>query len=182
MSDELREMLSALVDGELADVDSVHVLDRIAREPALKAVWERYHLVSDVLRNHLPAVSSVDLVDKVRQAVQAEPVSIRPRRRLPTAVLRPVAGFALAASVAVVAVLGFRGMSGPDGTSAVVETVAQTQAPASGVGPTGLRWDVDRPDVEARLSAYMVNHSEHTGSTLRGMMPYARIIAYDAGR
>jgi sigma-E factor negative regulatory protein RseA len=181
MSDELRERLSALVDGELADVDSVHVLDRIAREPALKAVWERYHLVSDVLRNHLPAVSSFDLVDKVRQAVEAEPVSIRPRRRFHTAVLKPVAGFALAASVAVVAVLGFRGMSGPDGTSAV-ETVAQTQAPVSGVGPTGLRWDVDRPDVEARLNAYMVNHSEHTVSTLRSMMPYARIIAYDAGR
>lgn len=177
MSDELREKLSALVDGELDDADSVHVLDRIAREPALKALWERYHLVSDVLRNHLPALTSVDLVDKVRQAVQDEPVSIRPRRRPHRAILKQVAGFALAASVAVVAVLGFRGMGRPESTPAV-ETVAQTRAPVSGVERTGLR----RPDVEQRLDAYMVNHSEYTGSPLRGMMPYARIVAYDASR
>ncbi len=180
MSDDVREKLSALVDGELSDAEAVHLLDRMSHDNALKDVWERYHLVSDVLRNHLSPVTSVDLVARVRHAIDDEPIILRPPKRTRDPVWKPVAGFALAASVAVVAVLGFRGFSGFDGEP-VVETVAQRD-PAPVVKSVGLRWNVDRPDVEERLNAYLVNHSEHTGSAMRGMMPYARIVVYDAGR
>ena len=45
-----------------------------------------------------------------------------------------------------------------------------------------MRWDVDRPDVEQRLNAYLVNHNGHTGTGMSGVMPYARIVAYNGGR
>ncbi len=182
MSDELREKLSALVDGELDDVEAVELLDRMSHETALKEVWQRYHLVSDALRNHLPPVASVDLVERVRHAIGTEPIPIRAPRQARAPAWKPLAGLALAASVAVVAVLGFRGFSDVDGEAVIERMVQRNPAPA-GVKPSaGLWWNVDRPDVEERLNAYLVNHSEHTGSTMRGMLPYARIVAYDAGR
>ncbi len=176
MSEQLREGLSALVDGETDEQEAARLLDRITRDAELKAAWERYHLVSDVLRNDLPLVSGEDLVERVRRSVETEPVMFRPRR--PRAVaLKPVAGFALAASVAVVAVLGFRGMVGPSGDTDAPVALAGDRPEQTQLAR--MRWDVDRPGVEERLNTYLVNHNEHTA---RGMLPYARVVAYNADR
>ncbi len=180
MTDDIRERLSALVDGEMKEQEAVSLLDRLNRDPGLKQTWERYHLVSDVMRNNLPPVPSVDLVDRVRRSLHDEPVVLRPAHR-DVASLKPVASLALAASIAVVAVLGFRGYLGspkaPDATVAHAELNQGANADSA-----GMRWDVDRPDVEQRLNAYLVNHNGHTGTGMSGVMPYARIVAYNGGR
>ena len=180
MNEDVREQLSALVDGELGEPDAVGMLDRLNLDEELKQVWERYHLVSDVIRNDLPLFTSVDLVDRVRQSLDTEPIAFRPPRRVP-ATLKPVASLALAASIAVVAVLGFRGHLGVGqaGTEMVAHGDSQQAVPARAAG---MRWDVDRPDVEQRLNAYLVNHHGHTGNGVGSLLPYARIVAYNGGR
>ena len=181
MTDDIRERLSALVDGELTEYEAVGMLDRLNHDVELKQVWERYHLVSDVMRNNFPRVTSVDLVGQVRESLDAEPVAILPMRRRWGRV-KPVAGLALAASIAVVAVLTFRGdlgVDGPEGEAIARSDKVQT-APTEQLA--GMRWDVDRPDVEQRLNAYLVNHNGHTGNGMGGMLPYARIVAYNGGR
>ncbi len=180
MSDDIRERLSALVDGELTEYEAVGMLDRLNHDVALKQVWERYHLVSDVMRNNLPRVTSVDLVGQVRESLDAEPAAIVPMRRRRID-LKPVAGLALAASIAVVAILAFRGQMGAEGPDG--DAVASSAgSPAGRTELAGMRWDVDRPDVEQRLNAYLVNHNGHTGNGMGGMLPYARIVAYNGGR
>ena len=181
MSDDIRERLSALVDGELTEYEAVGMLDRLNHDVELKQVWERYHLVSDVMRNNLPGVTSVDLVGQVRQSLDAEPVALLPTRRRRIG-LKPLAGLALAASVAVVAVLAFRGQPGleqPEG-EAIARSAEVRTAPTEQLA--GMRWDVDRPDVEQRLNDYLVNHNGHTGNGMGSMLPYARIVAYNGGR
>ena len=42
-----------------------------------------------------------------------------------------------------------------------------------------LRWDVGEPAIETRLNSYLVHHNEFLD---RGMLPYARIVSYDATR
>ena len=91
MSEEIRERLSALVDGELGEPEAVGMLDRLNVDAELKQVWERYHLVSDVIRNNLPVFASVDLVDRVKQSLNSEPVPFRPIRRRIPASLKPAA-------------------------------------------------------------------------------------------
>jgi len=176
MSEQLREGLSALIDGETGEREAARLLDQITRDAELKAAWERYHFVSDVLRNDLPRVFGEDLVERVRRSIETEPVMFR-RRQRPAAVLKPVAGFALAASIAVVAVFGFRGMVGPSGGGD--EPVALAGDAPEQTQLAGMRWDVDLPGVEDRLNTYLVNHNEHTA---RGMLPYARLVAYNADR
>ena len=88
---------------------------------------------------------------------------------------------ALAASIAVVAVLGFRGYLGVGQLGE--QTIAQRgEVQSSSTEPAGMRWTVDRPDVEQRLNAYLVNHNGHTGDGMGGVLPYARIVAYNGGR
>ncbi len=179
MTEDVHEQVSALVDGELAENEAVGLLKQLNHDVNLRHVWERYHLVRDVLSNDLPPLTNIDLVGRVQQSIEAEPIPIRRirRRSLP---VKPLASLALAASVAVVAVVGFRGYLGtvqPDGTA-----LAKTDAPAESTQVAGMRWDVDHPGVEERLNAYLVNHNGHTGNGMSGMLPYARIVAYNGSR
>ena len=50
MTDEQISQLSALVDGELAGRNALGLYDSVERDPALRAAWERYHLIGQVLR------------------------------------------------------------------------------------------------------------------------------------
>ena len=179
MSEAVREQVSALIDGELAEHEAVGLLNQLNRNTNLRHVWERYHLVRDVLSNNLPPMTSVDLVEQVRQSIEAEPIAIRASRRrgVPT---KPLASLALAASIAVVAVVTFRGYLGAGEPDAAV--LAHADTARESVEMAGVRWDVDRPQVEERLNAYLVNHNGHMGNGMRGMLPYARIVAYNGSR
>jgi hypothetical protein len=39
-------------------------------------------------------------------------------------------------------------------------------------------WDTQDPGVQRRLQGYLVSHSEYLGRGMRGMHPYARVVAY----
>jgi len=181
MSEKARENLSALMDGELEGAEAVRLLNGIIQDSGLKTTWEQYHLISDALRNNLPPVAERDLLDRVRLLVDSEPVVLR-RSAVWKTSLRPVAGFALAASVAVVAVLGFRGITqeGAPGRSQTIARIEPQVVPGRQIA--GVRWNLNRPAVEARLNDYLVSHSQHSGTVMQGMLPYARIVGYNAGR
>ena len=171
----LLERLSALVDGEL-DVRETRVLvARLAADGALRARWERYHLIGEALRGRLPRGAldpGLSARVRARLPAQARP----PARPAPAAWRRLAAGLALAASVAAVAVIALRGGPAPERRPPEVAAVAT--APA---GTT--RWERVRPTVERRLNGYLVSHNENAhAAVFQGVMPYARIVAYDPQR
>ena len=43
-----------------------------------------------------------------------------------------------------------------------------------------LQWSGAAPDAEARFNAYLVNYNEYAGSGVRGLLPYVRIVGYQA--
>jgi sigma-E factor negative regulatory protein RseA len=187
MTKSIHEDISALVDGEIEEADAHRIVDELIADPALVAEWSRYHLISDALREKAPAVPVGDLALRVSQAIAAEPAilaDVVPLRPATPAASRwkPLAGLALAASVATVAILGARnwdaGPAGPQVAQAPAPATAQTVAVQSGK----MRWDVKGRSVENRLNSYLVNHSEYLNNGMQGMLPYARIVSYDAGR
>lgn len=50
MNEQLRQSLSAVVDGEADAFELRRVLDELERDPELRAAWMRYHLVGSVIR------------------------------------------------------------------------------------------------------------------------------------
>lgn len=167
-----REHLSALVDGEGSSDRVPDLVETIARDEELKRLWGRYHLISDAMRGHLTGIPSDELFQRIHQRVGEEPSLYRLdsfRRR----VLKPLAGLAVAASVAVVAVLGVRSLEPTGGERGVM--VAEVPPPVSMPTPTAARADAADP----RLTAYIVNHSGSAGRNVQGLLPYARIVASD---
>ena len=55
-------------------------------------------------------------------------------------------------------------------------------AGAVGMDLARMTWNDAAPAVTNRLNGYLVTHNEYLSNGMRGMLPYARIVAYDDGR
>jgi sigma-E factor negative regulatory protein RseA len=104
MSKETREHISCLMDGEISRETSRFLVRRLGADAELSATWARYHLVRDCLRHPDSGQVHADLCSRVSSAIAAEGRHQAPPR-IPRRWLRPVAGMAVAASVALMAVV-----------------------------------------------------------------------------
>ena len=64
MSEQLKEALSAAVDGEADDFELRRVLDEASQDPEMREQWHRYNLIRDVLRKE-PVVGDNTLRDRI---------------------------------------------------------------------------------------------------------------------
>lgn len=224
MNERSKELLSAYLDDALEAPEAADLAVACSTDESLLAVAARYRLIGELLRGEAPASAAEgDLLKGIRarlrdQAFEAPleaeldafaaqtgthgtvvPLAPRRRRRW----TRPLAGAAVAAGIAVLAVTSLRTVgeaTGPAATdddrlaataaSATLATAGATggdaashaagaMAVAAGhAGQRVLRWSVSEPAVERRLNMYLVNHSEVTRSGTHGMLPYARVVGY----
>jgi len=209
MTDALNEQLSACLDGQLPPAELDLLLKRVGREAELRAAIGRYSLIGEAMRAERPAVASRDFASKVMAAVAAEPVPVqapasvtrpnvvqtpaaaRPARISPAAIryLRPVAGMAIAAGVAAVAVLVMQPIGSPDvvpvnaplvaanNQPAANEAVVATDTESSYVVPTSTSQSAFIP--ATRLTNYVVAHSEYS-SPLSRRSVLSGVLADDA--
>lgn len=176
---EDKELLSALVDGQLAPRQLRTGLDALLQDADWQQRWTRYCLISDVLKNTLSGEVRSDLFERVQRSVNAEPAIVMPRARPRRwTAKRPALGLALAASVAVVALLGVLTLSGGPDNKPYTVVASVERAASSEQRPKRMRWDIAEPSIEERLNSYLVNHSEYE-SGVRGMLSYARLVGYD---
>jgi sigma-E factor negative regulatory protein RseA len=73
MSEQIREQISALLDGELPDAEQRLLLERLERDPALRQHWSRYQLISDAVHQTLPPQIDLGFADRVMAALDAQP-------------------------------------------------------------------------------------------------------------
>lgn len=180
MSEQIREQISALLDGELPEAERRLLLERLERDPALRLHWSRYQLISDAVHQTLPPQIDLGFADRVMAVLDEQPEYHRqPVNRLARAV-KPLAGLAVAASVAVVAVLAVQQARTPDALPGAVQVAEKPPAPtlpASADASAAIGVPVQDGN---RLNAYLVNHSEYAASGgMPGMSPYVRIVGYD---
>jgi sigma-E factor negative regulatory protein RseA len=139
-----RERVSALADGHLRGEEFVQVVGRIGVDDELRATWQTYHLVGDVLRSgvHATCSDTSEFLSRLQRRLDAEPAvpelvpvheSEAVYRRRVEAANEPVFRWKLvagAASLAAVAAIGWNllGVTGPQAPGA---QLAQHQAPAA---------------------------------------------------
>lgn len=200
MSVDKLEQLSSFMDGEL-EQPAGSLLDAVKGDTALQGAWQRYHLIGDCLRGHLPDRINLELSRNIHTAVASEPAILSPQRprtfRLQN-VLKPAAGLAIAASVAVVAVIGFQSLSPTDigsqqhmtGPSLAVSTTPEpavqyaADRPPARVVSTEARQAMpvqrQQMDPQYRFNSYLLNHSEYRANTgVQAFTPYVRIVTHD---
>ena len=119
MNENLRESLSTLMDDEADDLELRRLLSS-GEDKAVNELWSRYHLVRDVMHNDQKATAfqHLDISQRVSVAIAGEPdINVKLGSETdPSPWWRPVAGFAVAASVAMAVVVGVQSVS-PTGGS-----------------------------------------------------------------
>ncbi len=185
---EGNEHISALMDD---DYDQ-HSLNELLQNDDLKQTWTRYHLIGDCLREHLPDQIDTNLAQRVSAQLADEPTVLAPVAKQ-NHTLKPVMGFAIAASVALVAVLGIRQNTdsvSPVPAQAVVASteIAQPEITPDTftfnepqVRPASIQSDTPAAMPSQRMSGYLVNHNQFRSSnSMHGGLPYVRIITIES--
>jgi sigma-E factor negative regulatory protein RseA len=190
--EQLSAQISALVDDELTH-ESSSVIDSLLQDNESKEKWARYHLIGDSLRDHLPEHIG-DISTNVSQAIASEPTVLAPGKKKPSNLMKPVMGFAIAASVAAVAIFNVQQAKQFPETGQPVPVIAQssiaTSQPSFATSITAPQLVNQQKaqaqvyqvrNVDPRLNRYLVNHNEYRANTgVSGMPPHVRMVANEA--
>jgi sigma-E factor negative regulatory protein RseA len=165
MSEKTREHISCLMDGEVSRETSRFLVRRLGSDEELCATWTRYHLVRDCLRHGDGAFSEEDLCNRVNRAL-ADEAPARSARRFPVSWLKPAAGAAIAASVALVAVFAVSpGGQAPQSAPAVASQAESFTSPQSlGSGPAARQASLaGGAPSNQKMNAYLLRHYQAAG-------------------
>ena len=112
MSEQIREQISAFLDGELPDNETELLLKRMTRDAELRECFGRYALVAEVVRDPKCRPLFRDFAQRVNCLIDGEPGAGQPGIDVKSTAStrarnwwRPIAGAAVAAGVAAIAVV-----------------------------------------------------------------------------
>jgi sigma-E factor negative regulatory protein RseA len=178
MNKETLEHISSLMDGELSRETGLFLTRRLSADRELCGTWERYHLIRDCMRQPGGNIPLVDLSQRMRDALseeQAEPATALASRRW----MKPVAGLAVAVSVALMAVVAIgpgQPLQGPDPTAStaqpftspnILPAIPETQAAS-----------FSPQTQDSRLNSYLLRHNQSIGSiSSQGFLGYVPMIS-----
>lgn len=184
MTKRHEEVLSAFVDEETSTFETRLSVKEIVTNDDQRSRWERYHLIRDTMRGNVPPIVDKDFSNKIMTTIDGAAASDLPSERSnrqPYAMLKPFAGVAIAACVAVVTVLSVKALivNAPSVNTGAVAQLDAGDQQAVRRRETDARGSLSssNPREEARLNSYLVNHAEY--ASRRSMIPYARIVGYD---
>ncbi len=200
MSQQLKESLSAVMDGEADEFEIRRVLNEAAQDDALRGVWTRYHLVRSVLRGEARIARRSELggafwarVDAADASVadEADAVAVattRQKRSSPTVWQQRILGAAVAASVAAAVIIGL----GSDETAPRIdgtapEVVQLESADAADVRIASIETTAAPPvmypsavDLQ-RMQAYMLHHEQQVAlSNQARAVPFVKVAAFES--
>jgi sigma-E factor negative regulatory protein RseA len=197
MSQEIREQLSTLMDGELARDETLFLMRRISNDGRLVQRWSSYHVARQVLRRQDFFVMPDDFSSQILARIDAEGVSLTSQSGR---WIRWAGGGAIAASVAVVALMfsspqngnreapgeplaaSTNSMSQPvlAAPSRPVEFRPPLAAPALDVQPASASTDgfsSSPTPIDPRLQSYLIRHYDAAASNGQSaMMPYILLV------
>jgi sigma-E factor negative regulatory protein RseA len=169
MSKESLEHLSSLMDGELSRETGLFMARRLSSDGELCGTWKRYHMIRDCIRRQGGLFTFADLSSGIRDALDRD-TTRRAESRAARRWLKPVAGLAIAASVALVAIIAIGpGPQTPEligdvaGDTANQSFASPNPLPAVPISqPASFNPDnrIDRQAANARLNSYLVRHNQ----------------------
>jgi len=160
MKEQIREQMSALLDGELAASEVGLLVRRMERDDELKRAFSNYVLAGEALRSPGGVLASAGFAARVGAAIDSGaplPAAQPAPERGPLRWKRPLVATAVAAGAALAAVLLVR-PEGEDTRLFAERAAAPAQTsisalPVGGSSPT--------PAQSQRLAGYLVTHGQY---------------------
>ncbi len=208
MSERIEESLSALMDGEATELELRRVLREAEQSPVLMSQWKAMNATRTSLNTAEAAFAKIDLSEKISQLVDQEAVyqqagGQKSGSQNSPAWLKPLSGFAVAAGVAALVVMGSQTLTtvqnGPDSAlqqTAQVNTVlpavagqnalmasdgslSSRQLNQTQVQHEQRRLLAQKAMLQSKVSAYMQIHAQHASMNInQGALPIARAASY----
>jgi len=209
---EQRENLSALIDDYQQSESDQSLLNDVLGDVNQQYTLRRYQMIGEVMRNETPEAIKLDFAAGVMSQIENESVlqvkqqpAIKESQQSTwswSVLFKPVAGLAVAATVAFVAVTGLQlqpaavdqaeSVVSVDDSRAKVEFLASMPVINRGLSTvsvnaknstsqSGMNWKIKRngPEIQKKLNTYLVKHNEFSNS-LQGIIPQARVVGFDA--
>jgi sigma-E factor negative regulatory protein RseA len=158
------------MDGEISRETGRFLVRRLGADEELSGTWARYHLVRDCLRHQEGGFAAVGLSGRVRDVIEKD-AAVQPAEPRAIAWLKPAAGLAVAASVALLAIVavgpGAQNLKAP-GESPAAEAVAESFTSPQALTPPPISQQASLAGQSARdtrMKAYLLRHYQATGST-----------------
>ncbi len=185
-SDKIKCQVSSFVDGEITEGEVSLLCKRITNDQALRERWRDYHVISDALKQQLPAHANVDLSQRIHDALEDEPALSGERKAVSNnrTVVKRFSGLAVAASVAILGVVVVLNTAvQPGGSEPTVLAKSTPDTVVTQVAGLSSNPIVTERTIDPRLNKYLVDHSEYAVSaSVHGMLPYARIVGQQSVR
>lgn len=180
MSEQIREQVSAFLDGELPNSETELLLKRLTRDAELRGSFGCYALIGEAMRGGSLSLMGKGFAERVNHAIDGEAV---PAGGNPAAVRaprwwRPFAGAAVAAGVAAVAVVALQQRADSPVLRPALALTAQSTSAIQPVAREAISYTVPAASVmapsvmpPARLTNYVFAHSRYSsGLDQRGVM------------
>ena len=181
MSEQIREQVSAFLDGELPDSETELLLKRLTRDGELRESFGRYSLIGEAVRGPSLSLMTKGFAGRVNLAIDGEPIPANgqiPHSRAPRW-WRPFAGAAVAAGVAAVAVVALQQravaptLRAPAQSAVLAQSGVAVQASREAISYTVPATSPAAPAAmpTARLTNYVFAHSKYSsGLAQRGVL------------
>lgn len=197
MNERMRESLSALLDDEANELELERILAN-AGDDNLRQTWQRYNIVRHAHAGQDLSHLNLDISAQVRSAIDSAGNATErdSAEGLRQRFMRPLASFAVAASVAATVVIGGQQLAQVSGS----DPYGSEQAVAASASPVGMVNSLGATTVQAsygtqsipvlqpatrtayqelarqRMARYMQEHAEHAAlNSPQGLIPFARV-------
>lgn len=175
MNEAIRMQLSAFVDGELPENEQELLLRRLSQDAPLRKQVAEYLAIGHAMRGEVQIGGVNGIRDRVQRTLDEKPMQDTEPVPVPASnrYIRPLAGFAIAATVAMVAIFGLQQMTAVEGINADIDdVVAETIA-----FPT-------QPDANDLLRQYELMHgaiaSENGANNIRARLTSLELLQENA--
>ncbi len=193
MTEKLRESLSALMDDEANELELQRLLGQLGKDDELRQTWIRYNLARSVISGQPVGRLNMDISQRISAAIAAD---VEPAGGMWQRLSRPIASFAVAASVTAVVVFGGQQLyqaGDPDAGNPAPLAASGVSAVGfvNSLGAVPLRASYGNqamPQLEPaartayrelarqRMYLYMQEHAEHAAlNSPQGLIPFARV-------
>ncbi len=155
MNDAIRMKISAFVDGELPDNEADLLLRRMGQDAEMRQKVAEYLAIGRALRGEITVAGADHVHERVSAAIDDKPFEqeIETAGAPPARSIRPLAGFAVAATVALVAIFALQRTLSVDEIETTITDAAITE--------TADGYTIPRP-MDDRLRQYYLNHGATT--------------------
>ena len=191
MTERVKEQLSAFLDGELPEPESALLLKRLERDDDLRGALSRYSLIGAVMRSDGDMPAARQVAARVSAAIAREPSGRGAVAGLRSAALwRPLAGVAVAAGVAALALLLTQRFEahGPATPEPILAQVADAPVEPVTVAPDPVETPArayttpaasDEPGSlpAVQFANYLVAHSSYASPLVRSSVVTGLIVA-----